>query len=155
MDTLEYRCGTPCPKCGGHHVLIDPSSILTSYPAQYHFRCPDCDYTWTGFQESKIGTITSWPNLEPGITVEPLNYGWICPKCGRVYSPSTSQCLFCGGTYLPNIVYCGSNNGTRDILDNITISNTVDSSKVNATMADMAKNALHEELQNSLKNSRK
>lgn len=22
--------------------------------------------------------------------------GWICPKCGRVYSPYTSQCTFCG-----------------------------------------------------------
>ena len=23
-------------------------------------------------------------------------YGWVCPKCGRVYSPTTSTCLFCG-----------------------------------------------------------
>ena len=23
--------------------------------------------------------------------------GWICPKCGRVYSPSTSMCSYCGG----------------------------------------------------------
>lgn len=22
--------------------------------------------------------------------------GWICPKCGRVYSPYTSRCSFCG-----------------------------------------------------------
>lgn len=22
--------------------------------------------------------------------------GWICPKCGRVYSPFTSSCSFCG-----------------------------------------------------------
>lgn len=150
MDTLEYRCGTPCPKCGGHHVLIDPSYILTSYPAQYHFRCPDCDHTWVTFQESRIG----WPDLEPDIAVKPSNYGWICPKCGRVYSPTTDQCLFCGGAYSPNIVYCGPNNGTKEVLDTMTISNTVDSSQINATMADMAKHALHEELQNSIKNSK-
>lgn len=22
--------------------------------------------------------------------------GWICPKCGRVYSPFTQMCLYCG-----------------------------------------------------------
>lgn len=22
--------------------------------------------------------------------------GWICPKCGRVYSPTTIMCLYCG-----------------------------------------------------------
>lgn len=22
--------------------------------------------------------------------------GWICPKCGRVYSPFTRMCLYCG-----------------------------------------------------------
>lgn len=24
-------------------------------------------------------------------------YGWVCPQCGRVYSPWTSMCLYCGG----------------------------------------------------------
>ena len=24
------------------------------------------------------------------------NYGWECPKCGRVYSPITPQCYYCG-----------------------------------------------------------
>ena len=155
MDTLSYNCNTHCPRCGSRHVFIDPSCVLTSYPAQYRFECANCDHIWTAFQESKIGPVTSWPDLELAITVEPLNYGWICPKCGRVYSPSTSQCFHCGGGTSPNIVYCGPNNGTRDILDTIIISNTVNSPQINATMADMAKHALYEELQNSIKNSKK
>lgn len=26
-----------------------------------------------------------------------LNYGWVCPKCGRVYSPYASMCSYCTG----------------------------------------------------------
>lgn len=22
--------------------------------------------------------------------------GWVCPKCGRVYSPTTTMCYYCG-----------------------------------------------------------
>lgn len=133
MDTLNYNCNITCPKCGGRHVYVDPSCVLTSYPAQYRFECMDCKHIWTDWQESKIGSITNRPDFEPRITVKPLNYGWICPKCGRVYSPTTSQCLFCGGTYSPNIVYCGPNSGTREPLDTMTLNNTVDGSKNHAT----------------------
>jgi len=27
----------------------------------------------------------------------PRQYGWICPTCGRVYSPWTHKCDECGG----------------------------------------------------------
>lgn len=27
----------------------------------------------------------------------PAQQGWVCPKCGRVYSPTTIMCLVCGG----------------------------------------------------------
>ena len=30
-----------------------------------------------------------------------LNYGWICPKCGRVYAPSQEMCLYCKGDNIP------------------------------------------------------
>lgn len=30
-------------------------------------------------------------------TIGPISYGWSCPKCGRVYSPTQEMCLYCGG----------------------------------------------------------
>lgn len=27
-----------------------------------------------------------------------MNYGWICPKCGNVYSPITMECYKCNKT---------------------------------------------------------
>ena len=35
--------------------------------------------------------------------------GWICPKCGRVYSPYTSMCPSCGGNTKTTIT-CDSTN---------------------------------------------
>ena len=155
-DTSNYKnIANTCPKCGSTHVQMDMNRVLTSYPPQYSFKCKHCDHTWTEYEAHQISPAKSWPDLEPAITVEPLNYGWICPKCGRVYSPTTNQCLFCGGTYSPNIVYCGPNNGTKDILDTITINGTANSTTVNTTFADGARHSLREELQDSLKNSRK
>lgn len=154
QNSLEHwvEGGKPCPKCGSFHTQKNIIMCLTTYPCQYHFRCVTCSHTWTDY-ESFDGGLAYQPKPED---INPLReYGWICPKCGRVYSPSTSQCFHCGGGLSPNIVYCGPNNGTRDILDTITISNTVNSPQTNATIADMAKNALHEELQNSIKNSTK
>ena len=25
-----------------------------------------------------------------------INYGWVCPKCGRVFAPNQEMCLYCG-----------------------------------------------------------
>lgn len=29
------------------------------------------------------------------VTVENRPTGWVCPKCGRVWSPDTNQCMPC------------------------------------------------------------
>lgn len=26
-----------------------------------------------------------------------IQYGWVCPKCGRVYAPTQEMCLYCNG----------------------------------------------------------
>ena len=144
--------GKPCPKCGSFHTQKNIAVCLTTYPCQFPFKCKHCSHEWTD-HEWYDGGLSYQP--KPDDLNPHKEYGWICPKCGRVYSPSTSQCFHCGGGLSPNIVYCGPNNGTKDILDTITISNTVNNPQTNATIADMAKNALHEELQNSIKNSTK
>lgn len=33
-----------------------------------------------------------------------LNYGWVCPKCGRVYAPNQEMCLYCGGSNISSPV---------------------------------------------------
>ena len=54
--------------------------------------------------------------------------GWICPKCGRVYSPFTQMCLYCGNNNSEN-TFTSANTPTktfdeilesnRDILEQI------------------------------------
>jgi len=39
----------------------------------------------------RIGRIGDFPNSFP-------QQGWQCPICGRVYSPTTAMCFYCGHT---------------------------------------------------------
>lgn len=43
------------------------------------------------------------------------NYGWICPKCGKVMSPNESECLYCN----KDVGYCNSlyDNNLSSIVD--------------------------------------
>lgn len=38
--------------------------------------------------------------------------GWICPKCGRVYSPFTQMCLYCGNNNSEN-TFTSANTPTK------------------------------------------
>lgn len=96
-----------CPNCGRNNTLMDTSIVLTSYPAQYNFICRDCGHAWTGFYNVDIGPMLSWPNLE----IEEPKYqgetGWICPKCGEVYSPLMTYCMNCTQFKTPTVT-CGT-----------------------------------------------
>ena len=121
-NSLEHwvEGGKPCPKCGSFHTQKNIAMCLTTYPCQYHFRCMNCSHTWTD-HEWYDGSLAYQPKPEsPNPHKE---YGWICPKCGRVYAPHMNWCTNCGGTYSPNIVYCGTNQAcsTKDIMDSISI----------------------------------
>lgn len=39
------------------------------------------------------GTI---PSSEHEYYTTPIQYGWVCPKCGRVYAPFIPSCSYCG-----------------------------------------------------------
>lgn len=44
-------------------------------------------------------------------TTSGYNYGWICPKCGRVYSPYTDECCACNmgkSYYEPTVTFTTS-----------------------------------------------
>ena len=100
-----------CKKCNSTNIKVDYDRVLTSIPAKYEYECQDCgecgyincdeaynDY----FGESlpKTNEDLNKPKEEPKAGL----LGWICPKCGRCYSPYTSMCSFCN-TNLGNMTW--------------------------------------------------
>ena len=114
-----------CPYCGSEDIVYDSSKVLASNPPQYQCKCNKCkkDFysnqckngnlygNWFEHDQSilntpKIGdpTLGESPYWVP-FTPDPFhlnppykqnNYGWICPKCGRVMAPFIDSCKFCG-----------------------------------------------------------
>lgn len=107
-----YDDGTPnplivkCPVCGG----IDITAAIGTGQVRYH--CNGCNYTWF-LQKQEITTgghlqysrpsasapsysITTPYNVrtEP-VEAELPRYGWVCPKCGKVYAPDVKECSNC------------------------------------------------------------
>lgn len=37
-----------CPECG-HHLRKRIDIVLTTYPVQYHYYCPECGFTGVNF----------------------------------------------------------------------------------------------------------
>ena len=57
-----------------------------------NYYCPNCDFSLHDLVYRGPSASTS-----PQSSVVSYQYGWICPKCGRVYAPGTVMCSFCGG----------------------------------------------------------
>lgn len=47
-------------------------------------------------ENNNTSTTTNEGLKEIDKQINPVMYGWRCPVCGRVYSPFTSMCAYCG-----------------------------------------------------------
>ena len=92
-----------CPKCGKEMYLITNSSSDTSGNFEMKYVCPKCAYE---IKNTLNDLVYREPLFQSNHSV--TNYGWICPKCGAVLSPSTQECPYC----TPYKLTCGQNSGS-------------------------------------------
>ena len=97
-----------CPKCGQmmYSSVSAGSDTARGNYIDTKYVCPGCGCEVKNtIDVNGIGTIG---NFVPDHSVTVINYGWICPKCGAVLSPSTQECPYC----TPHKVTCGPSNGS-------------------------------------------
>lgn len=93
-----------CPRCGKemYSSVSTGSDTARGNYIDTKYVCPGCGYEAKNtIDVNGIGTIGKFV---PDYAV--INYGWICPKCGAVLSPSTQECPYC----TPYKVTCGPSN---------------------------------------------
>lgn len=94
-----------CLRCGEEMystVSGGSDSVRGNYTETKHI-CPKCHYEVI---DNFNDLVYRAPFFKPDYSV--TNYGWICPKCGAVLSPSTQECPYC----TPYKVTCGPSNGS-------------------------------------------
>lgn len=145
MKEWEPYCGR-CPKCGSTHIEYRTGMILTSNPPQVSLRCKDCgEHFFSGQIENKYYKMPEIRDPLPGeapyigdplpgtpspfyVPAEtPKQYGWICPKCGRVLAPHMDTCKFCenDGTIKLNSTSDSDLNYLQQELNNLNYNNYI------------------------------
>ena len=93
-----------CPKCGKemYSSVSAGSDTARGNYIDTKYVCPGCGYEAKNtIDVNGIGMIGNFVPDYPA-----TNYGWICPKCGAVLSPSTQECPYC----TPHKLTCGTIN---------------------------------------------
>lgn len=94
-----------CPKCGEEMystVSGGSDTVRGNYTETKHI-CPKCHYEVI---DNFNDLVYRAPFFKPDNSVTVTDYGWICPKCGAVLSPSIQECPYC----TPYKVTCGTIN---------------------------------------------
>ena len=94
-----------CPRCGEEMystISGGSDSVRGNYTETKHI-CPKCHYEVI---DNFNDLVYRAPFFQPDHSVTVTNYGWICPKCGAVLSPSIQECPYC----TPHKVTCGTIN---------------------------------------------
>lgn len=129
-----------CPKCGKemYSSVSAGSDTARGNYIDTKYVCPGCGYEAKNIIDvNGIGMIGNFVPDYPA-----TNYGWICPKCGAVLSPSTQECPYC----TPHKITCGTINefpikavpttdvtsqaqvySPQNLVDNITVTGSCDS----------------------------
>lgn len=93
-----------CPRCGQmmYSSVSTGSDTARGNYIDTKYVCPGCGYEAKNtIDVNGIGMIGNFVPDYPA-----TNYGWICPKCGAVLSPSTQECPYC----TPHKLTCGTIN---------------------------------------------
>lgn len=98
-----------CPRCGKPYIYV--GDIIGNIE-DYVCTCGKEDGIFSGGYVPSDKTFTF--EFDDFKIVPTRSKGWECPKCGRVFSPSVSECPYCNsskkGDYFP---YDNSSGGIR------------------------------------------
>ena len=111
-----------CPKCG-EEMYSSGNGGFDTERGNYvdtKYVCPKCHYE---VNDTFNDLVYRAPLFQPSYSV--TNYGWICPKCGAVLSPSTQECPYC----TPCQITYGTTSGDISIIDNTDVTTTAQTLK--------------------------